>query len=337
VAATIRDVARLAGVGIGTVSRVINNSPLVSEPTRQRVMWAIEELAFVPNQTARKLSLGKTLTISVITPFFTRPAFIERLRGIEQTLAKSAYEMTLYNVESVARRDECLREVPLRERTDGIIILSLSPNDADLPYLESVKVPIVLIDAQHAALTRFTRILIDDVAGGRAAVNHLIELGHRQIAYISDPLETPFNFTSSRDRFTGYRQALQQAGIAFRPEYHLQGEHGRAPAHRMAKQLLSAANPPSAIFAASDTQALGVLEAARESGLRVPQDLSVIGYDDIEISEYLGITTMRQQLYESGLRGVELLLASLADPSLAPVCEYLPVELVVRGTTAACP
>ena len=334
--ATIRDVAKLAGVGVGTVSRVINDSPLVSEPTRLRVLQAIETLHFAPNLTARKLSLGKTQTVSVITPFFTRPAFIERLRGIEQTLLRNGYEMTLYNVESVARRDECIRNVTRWERSDGVMILSLSPRPEDLPYLENGDLPIILVDACVPPPSNFSSVCVDDKEGGRAAVRHLVSLGHRRIAFVSDLLETPFNFTSSRNRFAGYCQALEEACIPFAPEYHLQDEHGRAQAYRMAMKLLHLPRPPTAIFAASDTQALGVLEAARESGCRVPQELSVIGYDDIEIAGYLGLTTMRQQLYESGRRGVELLMAHLEDPTLGPISEILPVELVERATTSPC-
>jgi DNA-binding LacI/PurR family transcriptional regulator len=163
----------------------------------------------------------------------------------------------------------------------------------------------------------------------------LIDLGHRRIGYVSDPLESPFNFTSSLDRFRGYRAALETAGIAFRPEYHRQGKHGRYEARRLAAQLLALPQPPTAIFAASDTQAMGVLEAAQDADLHVPQDLSVVGYDDVEVAEYLGLTTIRQQLFESGVRGVELLLEALEAPSDNPVCDVLPVELVTRDTTAS--
>jgi DNA-binding LacI/PurR family transcriptional regulator len=332
---TIRDVARRAGVGLGTVSRVLNDSPMVSDSTRQRVQQAIEEMNYVPNPTARRLSLGKTLTIAIILPFFTRPAFIERLRGIEHSLSKSEYDLNIYNVETVKRRDECMRSVPRSERTDGVLILSLSPRDEDIPYLAQADVPIVLVDANHPSLTQLSRVVIDDVLGGKLATQHLIDLGHRRIGYISDRLENAFNFTSSRDRYKGYREALEDAAIQFDHRYHEQGEHGRYEARTLAARMLSLDEPPSAIFAASDTQALGVLEAARDADLDVPKDLSVIGYDDIEMAEYLGLTTVRQLLYESGQRGVELLLNAVDKPPEAPVCEVLPTELIVRRTTAA--
>lgn len=331
---TIRDVARRAGVGLGTVSRVINDSPLVSESTRERVLQIIAELNFVPNPTARRLSLGKTLTIAVVVPFFTRPAQTGRLRGIENALVESDYDLTIYNVETVQRRDYCIREVPRKERADGAIIQSLSPRNEDIPFLLAADVPIVLVDANHPSLHQLNRVVINDIEGGRLATQHLIDLGHHRIGFVSDYLEEPFNFTSSRDRFAGYREALQAARIPFRTEYHQQGEHGRHQAYCLAMEMLARPTPPTAIFAASDTQAMGVLQAARENNLRVPEDLSVVGYDDIEVAEYLGLTTIRQLLYESGQRGVELLLEILQEPSTQPICEVMPVELVARSTTA---
>jgi DNA-binding LacI/PurR family transcriptional regulator len=331
---TIRDVAHKAGVGLGTVSRVINNSPLVSEATRNRVLETIAELNYVPNPTARRLSLRKTLTIGTIAPFFTRPSITERLRGIENSLTESEYDLIIYNVETVERRDELMRNLPRRERVDGVLIISLSPRDEDVPHLVNADVPIVLIDADHPSLTSLNRVAIDDTEGGRIATQHLIDLGHRKVGYISDPLHNPFNFISSLYRYKGYRKALEENGIPFIPEYHGQGIHGRYEACRLAKEMLSLSERPTAIFAASDTQAMGVLEAARDLELRVPEDLSVVGYDDIEIAEYLNLTTIRQLLFESGQRGVELLLNALQNPPDQPIYEILPTELIIRNTTA---
>jgi len=259
---------------------------------------------------------------------------IERLRGIQKLVAESAYDLIIYNVENIWQRDTYMREIPRRERTDGVIIISLSPRNEDIPYLVHADVPIVLVDANHPSLDQLNRVIIDDVRGGCQATQHLIDLGHRRIGLISDYLEEPLNFTSSRDRYHGYCQSLQAFGIPYIPEYHIQGEHGRTQACRMAIELLSLPQPPTAIFATSDTQAMGVLQAARELGLRVPDDLSVIGYDDIEVAEYLGLSTVRQLLLKTGQRGVELLLEILQQPQMHPVCEVMPTELVVRGTTA---
>jgi DNA-binding LacI/PurR family transcriptional regulator len=329
--ATIRDVAKRAGVGVGTVSRVLNEHPSVRDGTRQKVLSAIDELDYTPNPIARRLSLGKTLSIAVIVPFFTRPAFIERLRGIEYALADSEYDLILFNVETTTRRDDTFRTVPRRERVDGLLILSLSPSDSDVDRFLQAGVPTVLVDTRHP---RLSRVVSDDVAGGRMATQHLIVLGHRRIGFVGDQLDNAFNFVSSHDRYQGYHEALAEAGIPFRPEYRRQGEHGREEARQMARALLALPDPPTAIFAASDTQAFGVLEATQDAGLQVPKELSVIGYDDIEIAEYLHLSTIRQPLFASGVEGVELLLESIANPPPAPHRVLLPVELVVRGTTA---
>jgi DNA-binding LacI/PurR family transcriptional regulator len=330
--ATIRDVAKQAGVGVGTVSRVINDSPSVREVTRQKVLQAIADLDYSPSPIARRLSLRKTLTIAVVVPFFTRPSYVERLRGIEAIIADSEYDLILFNVETPAKRDRCFRDVPRRERVDGLMIISLSPCDEDVDRFLRARVPTVLLDARHP---RLSRAIADDVDGGRMATQHLIDLGHRKIGYVSDLLENPFNFVSSRDRYTGYRQALDAAGIPFRPEYHQQDRHGRHQAREMARTLLTLPDPPTAIFAASDTQALGVLEAAQELDLNVPRDLSVIGYDDIEIAEFLELTTMRQLLFESGQEAVRLLLDTIDSPSAEPTRSVLLPRLIVRGTTAS--
>jgi DNA-binding LacI/PurR family transcriptional regulator len=328
---TIYDVARHAGVGIGTVSRVLNDSPQVSEVTRQKVLAAIEELDYHPSPIAQRLSLRKTLTIGVITPFFTRPAFVERLRGVEAALTESKYDLTLYNVETTDKRDACFRELPTSQRFDGLLIIALPPTDEDVSHFHQAGIPVVLIDAYHPALSC---VLTDDVKGGYMATQHLIELGHTRIAYISDPLESPFRFTSSLHRYQGYQQALDEAGIPFRLEYHRWAEHGEEQARDMAYHLLNLNEPPTAIFAASDTQAMGVIQAARDTDLRIPEDLSVIGYDDIQAAEYMGLTTIRQLLFESGQRGVELLLETLENSQTEPMHKVLPTELIVRDTTA---
>lgn len=331
--ATIRDVARAAGVGLGTVSRVLNDSPLVSPATRQRVLEVIAELQYTPSEIARRFSSGKTLTVATIAPFFTRPSVVERLRGIELTLAAAGYNLVVFNVETAERRDACLRDVPRRDRADGVIVISLAPRPGEAAALCAAGVPVVLVDATGGGLPH---ILIDDVAGGALATRHLIDLGHSRIAFVGDLVEdtATFNFTSSAHRFEGYRQALCAAGLPLRPEYQRQGIHGRYEARVLARELLELPAPPTAVFAASDTQAMGVLEAARDMGMEVPAQLSVVGFDDIDVAEYLGLTTVRQPLFESGCRGAELLLALIAGESPPPAPEYLPVELVVRATTA---
>ncbi|MCB9419486.1 MAG: LacI family DNA-binding transcriptional regulator [Ardenticatenaceae bacterium] len=329
---TIRDVAKKAGVGVGTVSRVINQSPSVSLATREKVLSAIAELKYTPSPIARRLSLGKTMTIGVITPFFTRSSYIERLRGVESVLSQSEYDFIIYNVETVERRDKYFREIPRRERIDGLMIMSLPPTDEDTWRFAESEVPTVLVDAAHPSLSR---VVIDDVDGGYKAAMHLIELGHRKIGYISDYMkDSPFHFTPVQERYQGYRNALADAGIEYNSDYYKQGELNEQEAQRLAKEVLSLPDPPTAIFAYSDTQAFGVLRAAQEMGVEVPEKLSVIGYDDIELAEYLQLTTIRQSLYQSGVRGAQLLLEQLDEPFPEPKEILLTTKLVVRSTTA---
>jgi LacI family transcriptional regulator len=334
---TIRDVARKAGVSPGTVSRAVNESPLVNDETRKRILAVVEELNYTPNLIARRLSTGKTLTIAVILPFLTRPAETERLSGVVSSLAKTDYDLLIHVIEEPEDRATCFLTIPRHDRVDGVLIISLSPTDEEVPQLANAEVPIVLIDANHPDLTMLHRVTVDDIAGGQTATEYLIELGHTRIGFIGDVIDNPFNFTSSRDRYMGYCKALKAAGISPRLEYYREDQHGRPEAREMAKQMLSLPDRPTAIFAASDTQAVGVLEVAREEGLCVPDDLSVVGYDDIEVADILGLTTMRQLLFESGQRGVELLLETLENPETERVHEVLPTELVIRGTTAPPP
>lgn len=335
---TIRDVARRAGVGIATVSRVLNESPLVSDDTRNRVLAAISDLDYAPSAVARRLSRGKAMAVAVIAPFFIRRSYVERLQGIEYVLSSTGYDLILYNVETVARRDECLRSVPRGERLDGLIIISLAPSQAEVERFAAQGVPVVLIDAYHPALST---VQIDDRLGAQTAVGHLIDLGHRRIAYVGETLDqNPLQFQPILDRYRGYCDTLHDAGVPYRPEYHRQGKYGWSEARRMTHELLDLPEPPTAIFAYSDTMAFGVLEAAQQRGIAVPEKLSVIGFDDVEIAQYFRLSTVRQPLYESGARGAELLLECMdsddeAGPEEAAVQHVvLTTELVRRGTTA---
>lgn len=331
---TITEVAQRAGVGIGTVSRVLNHSPRVTETTRGRVLAVIEELDFRPSAVAQRLSRGRTQTIGVVVPFFTRPSAVERLRGLVDVVGASAYDLVLFAIETRAQRDEHLCGLSRGDRADGLVVVSLAPTDKEVDRFERAGVAVVLVDARHPRLTHLT---VDDVRGGRLATEHLLELGHRRIAFVGDATTEPFGFTSSVDRLQGYRQALAAAGIRGRPEYVRHGPHGRPIAHRLTDELLTLPEPPTAVFAASDTQAVGVLEAAGVAGVRVPDDLSVVGFDDVEIAAYVGLTTVRQPLADSGARSARLLLKTLESGSAGVRGVELPLEIVVRRSTAPPP
>jgi LacI family transcriptional regulator/LacI family repressor for deo operon, udp, cdd, tsx, nupC, and nupG len=331
---TIRDVARHAGVSVATASRALNANQVVNPQTRARILAVMDELGFTPNPAARRLSLGRTLTVGVVVSFLTRPQAAERLRGVDAVLADSEFDLVIYNVESVAKRDHYLATLADSQRTDGLLVMSLPPPPDAVPVLTRAPVPVVFIDVHTPSVSGLSRIVGDDVAGGAMAARHLLDLGHRSIAFVGDAMEDPFGFTSSRDRQSGLVGELAGAGIAIREEWIGHGAHGRYEARDLAHRMLTSTPRPTAIFAASDTQALGVIAAARDLGLRVPDDLSVIGYDDIEAADYVGLTTVSQQLFESGRRGAELLLAEIGLRSEESPETKLHPQLVVRATTA---
>lgn len=329
-APTIADVARLARVGRGTVSRVLNDSPNVDPITRERVRRAIADLDYVPSVAARRLSLGRTNTVMAVGPFLTRPSIVVRLAGIQAALGSSGLDLVSMSVESPERREVVIGEVARPGRSDGLILLHMSPTAEETSRIRSARLACVLVDAHHRTMPR---IVVDDVDGGRLVARHLLELGHRRIGFVGDIPMAGFGFSSSRLRLRGASDTLRQEGIAIRSDHVGLAEHGRLGACESARRILSSNRPPTAIIAASDTEAIGVIEAARILGLRVPEDLSVSGYDDIDIADFIGLTTVRQPLRETGVRAVERLEAIRAGNDTRPLREVLPVSLVVRGTT----
>jgi DNA-binding LacI/PurR family transcriptional regulator len=333
-AVTIRDVARRAGVSVATASRALNGKQVVNAQTRDRILAVMEELGFRPSPAGRRLSLGRTLTVGVMVSFLTRPQAAERLRGVDAVLTDSEFDLVIYNVESVQKRDHFLDTLADSRRSDGLLVISLPPPPDAVPMLARAAVPVVFIDVHVPSIEAMPRVVGDDVTGGGLAARHLLQLGHREIGFVGDAPENPFSFTSSRDRQAGLTRELARSGLALRPERVGLGAHGRYEARDLARRMLAPAERPTAIFAASDTQALGVIAAARDAGLHVPDELSVIGYDDIEAADYVGLTTIRQHLFESGRRGAEILLGQIDHRSEEVPISQLTPELVVRATTA---
>jgi LacI family transcriptional regulator len=326
----IRDVARRAHVGVGTVSRVLNDSPLVSADARERVRRAIDELGYRRSSTARNLSLGRTQTIGVVAPFFTTSSVLKRLRGVVERLRQHGeYDLLLFDVETLTQRDDAFRNFARSDRVDGLLIMSVRPTDAEVASLQREGLAAVLVDVRHRALPC---VVIDDVRGGEIATEHLLMKGHTRIGFVGDA-PSPLGFTSSEQRRRGFKRALGRAGIKPPSALQRRGRHGREEAREMTEPLLGLPEPPTAIFAASDVQAMGVLEAARANGVRVPHDLAVIGFDDIEVAATLGLTTVRQPLRETGSRGAELLLSTIAGLASPPVEEIASLELIERSTT----
>jgi DNA-binding LacI/PurR family transcriptional regulator len=328
---TIRDVARRAGVSAATVSRVLNDSPLVLEPTRERVRAAVDELGYRLNATARNLSIGRAMAIGVVVPFFTAPSVIERVRGVLERLGRGArreYDLMLFDVEAPGLRR--FEHMLARDRVAGVLIISLPVSDAEVAALARDELPAVLVDTAHPQLPR---VVIDNIHGGELAARHLLERGHTRIGFIGDHPTSPYGFTSSEDRRRGFRGALLRAGVA--PDHRLErvGPHGREYAETATAELLALPEPPTAIFASSDLQAIGVLKAAEHRGVRVPEDLAVIGFDDVDLAEIVGLTTIRQPLREGGALAADLLLAAIENGPRAPTETVQTLAVVERRTT----
>ena len=329
---TIKDVAKKANVSVATVSRVMNASDKVTPETRDKVLAVCDKLNYSPNLQAKRLKLGRTQSIIAVLPFLTLPSIVERLRGLQEALATSEYDLIPFSVGSPADRETYLASLSNRSRADGVLIISMPITEQQVSRFQSVKMPVVLIDSVHSGLRR---VIVDDLAGGRMATNHLIELGHTRIGFVSDYLDNPLHFSSMKDRFKGYFQALEEHQVEIPLQYQKEGKHGRQEAMEMALELLQLPKPPTAIFAACDTQAIGVLDAAKQMNLSVPDDLSVVGYDDIRDAGYVNLTTIQQPLYESGVEGGKALIKMIDCPDPEPLETILPVSLVIRNTTAA--
>jgi DNA-binding LacI/PurR family transcriptional regulator len=327
----IYDVAKQAGVGIGTVSRVLNGNGKVKPETRTRVLDVIRQLDYVPHSGARSLGSGRTNVLGLIVPFFTKPFFVEVLRGVEMAATARGYELVLYNVETHEQRNRYLRQLPMRRRVDGLLIVSLACDEAEAQHFLKMNVPTVLVDAYNPLLTS---LVVDNVKGAQMAVEYLIGLGHRRIGFVNGSHIDSFSFTQTNDRLAGYRQALANYDIAYDATLVYVSQWTREAGREAARQLLCQSPRPSAIFAASDSQAFGVLEGARAQGLRVPDDLAIVGFDNIELAGLLGLTTIAQPMCEMGRLAVERLLTEIEQPG-PPQTVLMDVELVRRGTSAA--
>ncbi len=326
---TVYDVAKAAGVSIATVSRVLNSPEKVKPATRARVLAAVDTLNFVPRAAAADRARKAHQRIGVLAPFFTRPSFVQRLRGVADALAGSRCELIIYSVDCAARRDEYLTRLAVTGRVDGLIVMALTCSQAVAQRLMAHGLETVFIEHAHPS---FCSIEIDDVQGGRLAAERLLAKGHRRCAFVGDHDLADHAIHPSERRLAGYREALAAAGVPLPESYISEAPHGFEEACQQAQYLLDLPEPPSAIFAASDTQAIGVLKTALDRGLRVPDDLAIIGFDDLDTAGFIGLTTVRQPLEESGRIAAELLLARLADPSRPVQHVRLPLEVVPRST-----
>lgn len=328
----IAEVAAAAGVGVGTVSRVINGSPHVREGTRKAVLEVIDRLGYRPSRLASGLALGTTRSVGVLVPFLTRPSVVARLAGVLAVLDAAGYDCIVCNIETPEQRDRNLHGFADPHRVDGIIVISIPLQPKQVDDIVNRGVPMVLVDSDGVGAPE---VVVDNVAGGYLATRHLLDLGHRRIGFIGDVTNRAMGFLSTSRRLSGHRKALAEAGLAADPDLVRRGPHSAAAAAAMARKMLSGRDPPTAIFAASDTQAIGVLQAAEQSGWRVPRDLSVVGFDDIEAAGLLGLSTIRQPLQRSGEEGAQRLCALVRGERVPAERTLLPLQLVARASTAA--
>ena len=329
--ATMADVAKHAGVGIGTVSRALNGGVKVSDAAMQRIRASADEIGYTKARKTASDQRKRGRLIGVLVPFFDEASPFQRLRGIVSQLAPHGCDVVILNVASPEQARAKLVELPRNTVLDGLIIVSLPLHHEEGERLATARFPTVLVDTSHPSLPSVRN---DDRAGGALAAKHLIGLGHSRIAFVGEQPQSAFGFVASAHREDGYRRAMRDAGLPVRPEFVRYGAYLHTAARQMARDLLQLPDPPTAVVAASDTQAVGCLDAARQLGMRVPEDLSIIGYDDIELASMMGLSTVRQPLVYSGERGADLIIEALAMRPAQPTIEILELELVVRSTTS---
>lgn len=325
---TIYDVAQASGLSIATISRALNNPEKVSPVTRERVMRVIDEVGFVPKADARARALQSTGRIGVVTPFFTAPSFVARLRGIADALSLTNYEMVVYPVDSSERIQNYIQTLPLVRNLDGLIFVSVAISDDVANRLRAYQLETVLIEYPNPLLNT---IEIDDFEGGLMAGNYLISKGHQKIAFLGVSGLPEYSIHPEDQRFLGFRKAINRAGLDL-PETYICDAPYRIELDERIHHLFEMPDRPTAVFAATDLQAMGLLKIAREKGLRVPEDLAIVGFDDIDFADYVGLTTIRQHMYRSGKLAVDLLLSRLKHPDIEVQHLKLQLELVERNT-----
>jgi len=332
---TIADVAADAGVGVGTVSRVINGSEQVRAATLHAVLDSIDRLGYRPSHAAAALVRGTPRTVAVMVAYLTRPSTVVRVASALAVLEEQGYDTIVCNVDGPLERDRHLEALLPTHRADGVLAICLPFSREQLGQFSRAGVALVTVDAANPGVPQ---TIIDDVLGGRLATEHLIGLGHRRIGFVGDrTFSKPpagLGFTSSALRLRGYKQALAAAGIEAEAGLIQRGPHDAASAAEHAAELLKSADPPSAIFATSDTQAIGVLAAADRLGVPVPGQLSVVGFDDIDSAAFLGLSTIRQPLERSGAEGARRLCSLLRGERVHPLRQELPIELIPRASSA---
>lgn len=328
--ATIKDVAALAGISYTTVSHVVNKTRPVSEEVRVKVEAAIKSLDYVPSAVARSLKAKTTATIGLLVPNSLNPYFAELARGIEDYCERNGYCVILCNSDDNPDKQRSYLRVLLEKRIDGLIVASAGGDAGLAEGLAGVRTPMVIVDRGLKGVNT-DLVRIDHEYGAYLATRHLLELGHRDIATIGGPAGT----SVAQMRLAGYRRALQEAGVEVPRERVLESDFTSTGGYTAAATLLEK-NPPTAIFAGNDMIGFGVLRAAAERNIRVPAELSVIGFDDIQMSRYVypALTTVGQSILQLGEMAAGVLLRRIAKPDTAIDQRIVTPSIVLRESTA---
>lgn len=330
---TIADVARAAGLSTATVSRVLNGTGIVSDAARERVVEATRSLGYVGSSAAASLASGRTRNVGIVVPILGRWFFSSAVEGAQCELAAAGYDVTLYNLRGGGdERERVFSDFLRRQRVDGVIAVALELSGAEVASLQSVGKPVVGLGGAIAGVPTFQ---VDDLAIAELATEHLIALGHRRIAHLGSEPDSPTSFRLGENRYEGYVATMSAHGLAAAPndftaDFTVAG--GRAAGRRM----LSGPDRPTAVFAASDEMAVGLMLAAHDLGIDVPRELSIIGVDDHELAAAFGLTTIAQHPERQGGRLAALLVSILSGRGDdEPATVSLPHDLVERASTTA--
>lgn len=332
--ATMKDVAEKSGVSVATVSHVINNTRFVSQQIVERVNIAIKELNYVPSVVARSLKSNQTKTIGMLIPNNSNPFFADLIRGIEDTCYLQDYSVILCNTDDNRNKQVKYLEVLIGKQVDGLIVVASGVEEDLIDLLSRQSLPISIVDREITGLEA-DRFKADNQLGGYLATQHLIDLGHKKIACISGPLD----LSASSERVAGYNRALRESDLESNPNWLQQGNFKSKGGYEAMQQILSQKNRPTAIFACNDLMAFGSLCAAHEKNLSIPEDLSIVGYDDILLASYScpPLTTIMQPAHELGVMAAQALIDRVRNDQLPKQNTILEPRLIIRKSAAKLP
>ena len=322
-------VAAAAKVSVATVSRTLQRPEMVSVETRQRVYETIERLGYTPNAQARNLRTARTRLVLALVPDIANPFFSEVIRGMEQVAHDNGYSVLLGDTQSSPAREQAYAHMVAARQVDGLITLM-----KHLPKLQVAgRLPVVNA-CEYTAHRDISSVHVDNVAAARAAVNHLLTLGHRRIAFVSGPEDSPI----SSDRRAGYELALREGGVPVDETLIAPGDFSMDSGLRAIGYFRARGGKFSAVFCSNDEMAIGAMRALAEQGLAVPGDVSVVGFDDIRFARFASppLTTIAQPKNELGREAMRMLIELLDDPATPVLKRVLSADLVVRGSTARC-